>query len=297
MSSESDSFSPLVSVVFLGIADFTRKPVNEQARLRAQIDAAVSAGIAGLREEDRVVLDAPDGAAIVVLGNLPGALQAAQRALATRIDVPLGVGINYGPVALATGVYNDSLLKGDSIEAAGIIAGFAPPNGLLVSRAYRDALTAEAPHLAEELHAAGIFTDARIRSHELFSLDSAALRATGRRQLLLGALACVTILALGVGARSALQSLVESRQPAWLQFDIRPPGEILVDGVLKGKTPALSRLPVPPGAHTIEIRSGKYPPHVLQVDLSPGEQMLVKHSFPVPAQKRQTLTDRLKSWQ
>lgn len=297
MSSETDSFSPLASVVFLGIPDFARKPVSEQTRLRLQIDAAVATGTAVLNEEDRVVLDAPDGAAIVVLGNPPGALQAAQRALAAHTDVPMGVGINHGPVKLATGARNDSWLMGDGIEAAGIIAGFAPPSGLLVSRSYRDALSVCAPHLAEELHPAGVFTDSRIRSHELFSPDSAALRAKGRRQLVAGALVCVAILALGVGARFALQNLIESRLPALLEFDSRPPGEIYVDGVLKGKTPALSRLQVPPGEHTIEIRSGKFPPYVVEVDLAPGEQMRVKHSFPVPAKKRRALFDRLKFWQ
>ena len=297
MSSEPDSFSPLASVVFLGIADFARKPVGEQARLRTQIDAAVAAGIAVIDEQDRVVLDAPDGAAIVVLGNPPGALHAARRALTTRTDVPMGVGINHGPVKLATGARNDSWLMGDGIEAAGIIAGFAPPGGVLVSRSYRDALIAHAPQLAEELHPAGVFTDTRIRSHELFSPDSAALRAKGRRQFMVAALACAAILAFGAGARFALQSYLEARQPAMLEFDSRPPSEIYVDGVLKGKTPALSRLPVPPGAHTIEFRSGKFPPYIVEVDLAPGEQMRVKHSFAAPVQKRRTLIDRLKFWQ
>ena len=297
MSSESDSFSPLASVVFLGVADFTRKSVSEQARLRAQLDAAVAAGIAMLNEQDRVVLDAPDGAAIVVLGNPPAALHAAQRVLAARSDIPLGVGINHGPVKLATGARNDSWLMGDGIDAAGIIAGFAPPNGVLVSRSYRDALSAYAPTLAEELHPAGVFTDSRIRAHELFSPDSAALRAKGRRQLGVAALACMAILALGVGARFALQSYIEARQPALLEFESRPPSEIYVDGVLMGKTPALSRLQVRPGEHTIELRSGKFPPYIVEVDLAPGEQMRVKHSFGNPAPKRRTLLNRLKFWQ
>ena len=297
MSSEPDSFSPLASVVFLGIADFARKPVSEQARLRSQIDAAVATAIAALDEADRVVLDAPDGAAIVVLGNPPAALQAAQRVLAARLDVPLGVGINHGPVRLATGARNDSRLMGDGIDAATTIASFAPPNGVLVSRSYRDALSAWAPYLAEELHPAGVFTDSRIRAHELFSPDSAALRATGRRQLAVAALACMAILALGVGARFALHSYLEARQPALLEFDSRPPSEIYVDGVLMGKTPALARLQVPPGEHTIEFRSGKFPPYTVEVDLAPGEQMRIKHAFASPPQKRRSVLDRLKFWQ
>ena len=102
---------------------------------------------------------------------------------------------------------------------------------------------------------------------------------------------------MGAGARFVLQSLVESRQPAFLIFDIRPQGEIYVDGVMKGKAPAVTRLQVAAGVHTIELRNGKFPPFVTEVELSPGEQMQVKHSFAAPAaQKRRGLMERLKFW-
>ena len=297
MSSETDSFRPLASVVFLGIHGFAHKPVAEQAKLRTQVDAVVATATMQLAEADRIILDAPDGAAIVVLANPQGALQAAERAIAATADLPMGVGINHGPVKLATGERNDSRLIGDGIDAAVSIAGFACPGDLLVSRSFRDALAESTPDLAVRFHRASSFTDARVRAHELFSLDSAASLAQTRRLISFAALACLGILALGVGARWALQSLVESRQPAFLVFDIRPQGEIYVDGVMKGKAPALTRLQVVAGTHTVEVRNGKFPPFITEVDLSPGEQMQVKHSFTAPAtQKRRGLLERLKFW-
>ena len=39
---------------------------------------------------------------------------------------------------------------------------------------------------------------------------------------------------------------------------------------------------LPPGAHTIEVRSGRLPPLRLDVRLEPGEQMQLKHEFATP---------------
>ena len=296
MSSEADSFSPLASVVFIGIAEFTRKPVLEQANLRSRLEAAVAAATAPLEEADRAVLDAPDGAAIVVLGNVPGALQAAEAALAAAEGAPIGVSINFGPVTLVSD-RDDSRLIGDGIDAAISIAGFTSSGGLMVSRSFRDALAATTPGLAAHFCPAGVFTDANVRSHELFSLDAAAQRAKSRRFIAFAALACLGILALGVGAKFALQRLVESRQPAFLVFDVRPQGEIYLDGVMKGKAPATTRLQVAAGAHTIELRNGKFPPFITEVSLSPGEEIQVKHSFTAPAAKKNRgLMERLKFW-
>ena len=297
MSSETDCFSPLASVVFVGIPGFAHQPVTEQVRLRAQVDEAIAAAAMPLNEADRFVLDAADGSAVVVLGNPRNALLAAERALAATAGVPLGMGINHGPVTLAAGERNASRLIGDGIDAAISIAAFAPPGELLISRSFRDALAESAPALAARFHGAGTYTDVHVRAHELFSLDGAALRAQTRRLFLFAALASAGILALGVGARLALQSLVEARQPAFLVFDIRPQGEIFVDGVMKGKAPTVTRLQVAAGTHAIEVRNGKFPPFTTEVNLSPGEQLQVKHSFTAPtAQKRHGLLERLKFW-
>ena len=297
MSSETDSFRPLASVVFLGIPGFADKPVTEQVRLRIQVMSAVAAAAIQLNESDRIILDTADGAAIVVLGNPPAALQAAQRALDAAVDVALGAAINHGPVRLAADERNDSLLIGDGIDAAVSIAGFVRPGQLLVSRSFHDALAEHTPALAEKFHRASTITDAHHRAHELFTLDVVASRAQTRRRVALAAFACVGILALGIGARYALQSLVESRQPAFLVFDIRPQGDIFVDGVMKGRAPAVTRLQVAAGTHTIEVRNGKFPSFVIEVDLSPGEQLQVKHSFTAPAtQKRRGVLERLKFW-
>ena len=298
MNSKIDSFRPLACVVYLGIPDFAQKPVAEQARLRAHLEAVVAAAAKPLSEADRIVLDSPEGAAIVVLGDPRAALDAAMRACAASEGGPLCVGINRGPVRLAGGASNDSMLLGDGIDAAIIIAGFAPAGKMLMSRSFRDALAEAAPALAAKFQRAGTFTDRNLRAHELFSQDSAAEARQNRRVLVYAGFACVAILALGGAARLALQSLAASRQPAILVFDIRPQGDIYLDGVMKGRAPAVTRMQVAPGTHAIEVRHGKYPPFVTEVSLNPGEQMDVKHSFIAPLKpKRPGVLERLKFWQ
>src|SRR5688500_17202533 len=80
----------LASVVFLKMHEFTRRPVTEQARLRAQLEAVVAVTAAELEPASRAVLDAADGAAVVVLRDPIGALRLAERALfAATAGLPL----------------------------------------------------------------------------------------------------------------------------------------------------------------------------------------------------------------
>src|SRR5436309_6142263 len=91
----ANAAATLASVVFLKIQEFARRPVQEQARLRAQLEAVVAVTTAELAPASRIVLDAADGAAIVVLGDPKGALRLAERALAaTAAGLPLCVGVN-----------------------------------------------------------------------------------------------------------------------------------------------------------------------------------------------------------
>ena len=71
----------VASVVFLRIQDFATRPASEQARLRAQLDAVVAITAAELAPERRIVLDASDGAVVVVLRDPRGALRPAETAL------------------------------------------------------------------------------------------------------------------------------------------------------------------------------------------------------------------------
>src|SRR3977135_2616501 len=96
--------SVFASVVFLKVQEFARRPVSEQARLRAQLEAVVAVTTVDIQATGTIVPDDSDGAAIVVLGDPQGALRLARRALAAvAAGLPLSAGLNHGAVPLAPG--------------------------------------------------------------------------------------------------------------------------------------------------------------------------------------------------
>jgi hypothetical protein len=102
------------------------------------------------------------------------------------------------------------------------------------------------------------------------------------RRTITGALGLALLLTAGLAGRQAREHYEETHRPATLVLDIRPAGEVFVDGEAKGSAPPLVRLSLPPGTHTIEVRNGKLAPLQTEVQLQPGERMELKHVFPPP---------------
>ena len=196
----------LASVAFLKMHEFARRPVTEQARLRAQLEAVVAVTSAELQPASRVLLDAADGVAVVVLDDPIGALRLAERALtAATAGLPLSVGINHGAVQLAGAGKGDEGLAGDGIAVAANVAEFAAPSALLISRSFRDALADASPGLEAQMLTAGTFTDTGLRTHELFAPDHRVERRRKRRFIAASVLAAIALVGAGVGARIAAE--------------------------------------------------------------------------------------------
>ncbi len=216
MPNKNEPATFLASVVFLKIQEFARRTVQEQTRLRAQLEAVVAVAAAGIAPADRVVLDASDGIALVVLGAARAALATAERALAaSAAGLPLAIGINHGAVALAGAKRRDGM-TGDGIAVAASAAEFSSPGRVLASRAFRDAVADESPGAEAVLVPAGTFTDAGLRTHELYTPDAAA---PGRRRRRLNALAAASVV-LFVGAGIGLRASADPRQPRFLDDTI-----------------------------------------------------------------------------
>jgi len=197
--------SVMASVVFLRIHDFARRPVSEQARLRAQLEAVVAVTTAELESASRILLDASDGMAIVVLRDPRGALRLAGRALsAAAAGLPVSAGINHGAVRLIGNGKPDAMV-GDGIAVAAAVAQFAPPSQLRVSHTFRDALSDAAPGDESSLVPAGTATDSGLRRHELFTRDKRAAARRGARYSALSVVAALALLAAGIGVRISEQ--------------------------------------------------------------------------------------------
>jgi hypothetical protein len=201
--------SLFASVVFLKIQDFARRPATEQARLRAQLQAVVAVTAAEIPPAGRVMLDAADGAAIVVLDDPRGALRIAERALtAVAVGLPLSAGLNHGALQVA-GRKGGEGMTGDGIAVAAAVAAFAGPARVLASRSFRDAMAEVAPGREAALAPAGTFTDPGLRAHEVFTPNE---RALARRRRRYSAVAIVLAIAL-IGGAMAVRSATPSQQP------------------------------------------------------------------------------------
>ena len=67
--------------------------------------------------------------------------------------------------------------------------------------------------------------------------------------------------------------------PTQVQLQIAPWGEVFVDGRSRGVSPPMRTIEVSPGHHSIEIRNTKFPPHVVRVDVRPGQEVRVRYRF------------------
>ncbi|MEX0961035.1 MAG: hypothetical protein WDZ63_17295 [Burkholderiales bacterium] len=195
---------PLASVVYIRVHEFARRPVMEQARLRAQLEAVIAVTMAGLLPEERIVLDAPDGVAIVILRNPGKALEMADRALAaSSVGLNFCIGINHGAVQLAADGPEHEGPFGDAIATAASVAEFAAPASLVMSRSFRDALLDASPSLGASLRPTGIASDRSLRTHELFVLDRDAAARRHRRLVLFAAVVAAAFIAAGIAVRLA----------------------------------------------------------------------------------------------
>lgn len=162
-------------MVFIRIAEYTRRQVAEQARLRSQLEAAVAVSIVDVPENCRILLDAPDGMAVAILHNPEAALNVAERCVGVAaISIPLSVGINHGAIQLSPDEAGHPGLSGDAIGVAASIADFAGPQRVTASRAFADALSQSNPHRARSLKRVSTYTDRQLRTHELLIPNAGA---------------------------------------------------------------------------------------------------------------------------
>lgn len=290
------------SVLFLRMHAFAQADASEQASRREQLATIVRAALPAWDSRRRVVLEAPDGLAVV--GPVPPeiALQAAQLAAEHGADGSLGIALHHGPVRAVSDPEGGTRVVGDGIETAAALAGFTTPHPVVASESFRAALAERSPRDAENLREAGEQVDERLRPHALYVFDPAPAKSRAQRRAVFGLLGLLGLLGAGYAGRVARERYEAARRPATLLLNIRPWGEVWVDGAPKGNSPPLVRLSLAPGPHTIEVRNGRFKPVRMDVQLQPGEEMELKHVFAAPPPRRRQqpkepgVLDRFKFW-
>jgi len=305
MSATAAPLPMAASVLFLRMHAFAHAEAPERASRREQLQAVLEAALPPWDAARRVVLEAPDGLAVVGDIDPAIALRAAQLAADHGADGSLGIALHHGPVRVIADNAGDTRVVGDGVDTAGALAGFSTGHPVVASQAFRAALAACSPRLAQELRPAGEQVDERLRPHALFVFDPAPAQAIARRRRVIGLAGLGVLLAAGWGVREARERYAFAHRPATLVLDIRPTGEVFVDGATKGMAPPLARLSLPPGPHTIEVRNGRFKPVHMEVMLQPGEELQVTHAFvappvrrarPQPRREQPGPLDRFKFW-
>ena len=75
------------------------------------------------------------------------------------------------------------------------------------------------------------------------------------------------------------QTLAQPEEPAMISLAISPWGQVYVNGKMRGVSPPLQELELPPGRHRIEVRNNGSATHVVSVNAKPGERLRIKHKF------------------
>lgn len=198
---EAEYLPTLSSVVLLRLGDFARRPVAEQARLTAQLDTVLAVLLPDIPARARIVLAGNGVAAVAVLDNAPAALVFAERALnANYAGLGLCIGIDHGPVEIVAGE-SGNMLAGDGVATAAVMASFATDAGLLASQNFRTALAQMLPGAEMALVPTVNFSDAGLRTYQVFGLDRLAPRRRRRRFIVIAVSAVLLLLATAVALR------------------------------------------------------------------------------------------------
>lgn len=182
--SERLNKTSICTVIFVGIVDYAQMPVDGQIALKERFNALINEAVADIAQNDRIILDTGEGAAIALLGAPEDALSVAinirDGVVQDREKHPDGaisvrIGINLGPVRVVNDLNDRRNVVGDGINAAQRVMSFAHPGRILVSRSYYEIASRLSAELAGMFRYLGVKTDKVEREHEVYSVLDDAL--------------------------------------------------------------------------------------------------------------------------
>lgn len=170
----------ICSVIFLDIIDYSKKPVSEQIDDKNLFNNLINEAIQSVAQNDRIILDTGDGAAITLMGSPEEALFIALTIRDGILDhneindrnLRVRIGINLGSVRVVNDINNRPNIIGDGINVAQRIMSFAGENQILVSRSYFEVTSRLTHEITDMFTYSGIKQDKHIREHEVYSIKA-----------------------------------------------------------------------------------------------------------------------------
>lgn len=168
----------ICTVVFLDIVEYSKWTDAEQISKKDKFNRLINAAIEDISQNDRILLDTGDGAAIALLGAPEEALFVALNirdgilALNAGDTISVRIGINLGPVRVVKDINGRPNIIGDGINVAQRVMSFAEPNQILVSRSYFEITSRLSREITELFIYSGIKHDKHVREHEVYSIGA-----------------------------------------------------------------------------------------------------------------------------
>jgi class 3 adenylate cyclase len=175
--SERLNRTSICTVIFINIIDYAQAPVDDQIALKERFNALINEAVKDVAQNDRIILDTGDGAALALLGAPEEALFVAltirDSVLKDQQQHPkhffrVRIGINLGPVRVVNDLNGMLNVVGDGINAAQRVMSFAQPNRILVSRSYHEIASRLSSEIAAMFTYYGVKTDKYVREHEVY---------------------------------------------------------------------------------------------------------------------------------
>ncbi|MES2636936.1 MAG: adenylate/guanylate cyclase domain-containing protein [Pseudomonadota bacterium] len=168
----------ICSIVFLDIIDYSKKSVSEQIDIKNQFNELINHSLKDVDQNERIILDTGDGAAIAHLGSPEDALfvslnirdEIIKSNILSSMPLYVRFGINLGPVRLVSDINGQPNIIGDGINVAQRIMSFAKPNQIVVSRSYYDVTSRLTQEISQMFDYSGIKHDKHVREHEIYSV-------------------------------------------------------------------------------------------------------------------------------
>jgi class 3 adenylate cyclase/Flp pilus assembly protein TadD len=168
----------LCSVLFMDIANYSSQSVEQQMKWKTRFNGYLSEAIQDVPENERVIVDTGDGAAVCFLGAPEAAMFAAlhlwQCFVVDERDQQPGlrvrIGVNLGPVKLVKDLNGSLNAIGDGINIGQRIMSFTPENQILVSQSFFDVVSRISDDYKALFSFKGVETDKHVREHTVYSL-------------------------------------------------------------------------------------------------------------------------------
>lgn len=186
MPSDSVNRTLVLSVVAVDLVGYSRKSVAEQMSLKDGFNQVLLQAIRDISVDDRIILDTGDGVAMGFLGDPEDALYVAMfmhdainrdsagSPSGSMDSNAIRIGVNLGPVKLATGAGGHPNIIGDGINVAERIMSFAEPGQLTASRAFYEVMSRMSDHYATLFQFAGARADKQVRVHDVYIVGKSA---------------------------------------------------------------------------------------------------------------------------